>query len=71
MLLLLLITVIPLAKEVPFIEESPDIDGQEGLKLIFGIRVHGTAFKTRRENKFIWVPMIMRRQPHTPMILLP
>jgi hypothetical protein len=34
-----------------------DIDGQEGLKLISGIRVHGTTFKTRRENKvdFAWL----------------
>jgi len=30
-----------------------DIDGQEDLKLIYGIRVLGTTFRTRRENKVI------------------
>lgn len=27
------------------------IDGREGLRLIYGTRVHGTTFKTRREDK--------------------
>lgn len=31
------------------------IDGQEDMKLIYGIKGLGTQHKGRRESKFIWV----------------
>lgn len=31
--------------------EIADIDGQEDLKLIYGIKVLGIAFKTKKEDK--------------------
>lgn len=62
---------LPLEEEAPFTGESPDIDGLGGSKLICGIRVHGTMFRTRKDDKFIWGHMIVRRQLLARMILLP